>query len=111
MAPLVKGVILGMIGAVVLAPIVFLLALVGIPLFVAGAVVVGVLLAIPLLILAAISLPFIALAGVLGAALVVAMVAAAKIAIWVVLPIVLITLAITWLVRTSEARRAGAGSW
>jgi hypothetical protein len=109
MAPLVKGVLLGMVGAVVLAPIVFLLALVGIPLFVAGAVVIGVLLAIPLLVLAAISLPFLVLAGVLGAALVVALVAAAKIALWVVLPIALITLAVTWLVRTSESRRAASG--
>lgn len=106
MAPLVKGVLLGMIGAVVLAPFALLLALVGIPLFVAAAVVVGALLAVPLLVVAAISLPFFALAGVLAAALVVAFLAAVKIALWVVLPIALITLAITWLVRTSQAHRA-----
>ncbi len=104
MAPLIKGAILGIIGAVVLAPIALVLALFGIPLFVAGAIVLGAVLAIPLIIVAVLSIPFIAVLGVLGLVVAVAFIAAIKIAIWVVLPVVIVGLLLGWLVRTSRER-------
>ncbi len=105
MAPLIKGAILGIIGAVVLAPIALVLALFGIPLFVAGAIVLGTVLAIPLIIVAVLSIPFIAVAGVLGLVVAVAFIIAIKIAIWVVLPVVIVGLLLGWLVRTSRQRQ------
>jgi len=105
MGPLVKGVILGIVGAVVFVPLVLFLAILGIPLFMAALAVIGALLAVPLIVVAAISIPFVVLAGVVLVAIVAAVMVAAKVAIFVVLPIALVALAIGWLVRTSHARR------
>ena len=104
MAPLIKGAILGIIGAVVLAPIALVLALFGIPLFMAGAIVLGAVLAIPLIVVAVLSIPIIAVLGALGLVVVVALAVAVKIAIWVVLPVVIIGLLLGWLVRTNRDR-------
>ena len=104
MAPLIRGAILGVIGAVILAPIALLLALLGIPIFVAGAIVLGAVLAIPLIIFAVLSLPFIIVFGVLGIVIVVAVAVAIKFALWVVLPIVIVGLLVGWFLRTRRER-------
>ncbi len=105
MAPLVKGAILGVIGAIVLAPIALVLALFGIPLFIAGAIALGAVLAIPLIVVAVLSIPFIAVLAVLGLVLVIALTVAIKLAIWVVLPVVIVGLLLGWLVRASRQRQ------
>jgi hypothetical protein len=105
MGTLVKGVIFGIIGAVIFVPVVLFLAVLGIPLFIAALAVIGALLAVPLIVVAAISLPFIALAGIVLVAIAATILVAAKVAIFVVLPIALVALAIGWLIRTSHARR------
>lgn len=108
MGSLIKGVLVGLIGAVTIVPVVLLLALIGIPIFVAGAVVVGALVAIPVIIVAALSLPFLVLAALLVAAVAITVAVAVKVALFVVLPIAVIALAIGWLARTAQSRRATA---
>jgi hypothetical protein len=105
MGTLVKGVFIGVIGAVVLLPVALVLTLIGLPILLAGTAVVGAVLAVPLLVLAALSIPFIVLGAVAFAFVLVAAILAVKFALFVVLPIACLALAIAWLVRTVHARR------
>ena len=104
MGPIIRGVILGVIGAVVLAPVVLVLALFGIPLFMGGAIVLGAVLAIPLIIVAVLSIPLIVVFGALTLVVGIALLVAVKIALFVVLPIVVVGLFIGWLARRNQTR-------
>jgi hypothetical protein len=104
MGTLIKGLILGTIGAVVAIPALIVLALFGLPLFIAGAAVVGVFLVVPFIVLAALALPMLLVAGVFVAIFVVAIVVALKLALFVVLPILLLVMGISWIVRHAQAR-------
>jgi len=106
MGPLIKGVLLGLIGAIVVAPIVLILAILGLPFIVAGSIVLGVFFAIPIVLFAALTIPFLVLAALATAAVVVTVVLAAKLALFVVLPVVLIALAVSWLARARERQHA-----
>jgi hypothetical protein len=110
MGPLIKGVILGLAGVVVFAPLVLLLAVLGIPILAAGAAVLGILIAIPLIIFAALTLPVLLVGALVVIAIAVALVTAVKVALFVVLPMALVALAIGWLVKTNQAHRAELGS-
>ena len=105
MGALIKGLILGTIGAVLAVPALFILAVFGIPLFIAGAVMFGVVVAVPMIILAALALPLFVVFAVFIALFLVAVVLALKVALFVVLPVLLVALAISWLVRTAHSRR------
>jgi hypothetical protein len=105
MGALIKGLILGTIGAVLAVPALIILAIFGLPLFVAGAVLLGVFVAVPMIILAALALPLFVVFAVFIALFVVAVVLALKLALFVVLPILLVALGISWLVRTAHSRR------
>ena len=87
------------------AAIALVLALFGIPLFMAGAIILGAVLAIPLIVLAVLSIPIVAVLGVLGLVVVLALVVAIKIAIWVVLPIVIVGLVVGWFVRANRRQQ------
>lgn len=100
MGSLVKGVFFGMLGVIALLPVAIVLAILGLPILIAG----GLVLAIPLLVIAALSLPFIILAGVLGLVVFVMIMVALKIALFVVLPIAIVIMMIRWLTRTLAAR-------
>lgn len=105
MGTLIKGLILGTIGAVVAIPALIVLAVLGLPLFIAGVAVAGVFVAVPLIVLAALAMPVLLVAGVFIAIFVVAIAVALKLALFVVLPILLIAIGISWIVRTAHARR------
>jgi hypothetical protein len=105
MGVLIKGLILGTIGAVLAVPALIVLAIFGLPLFIAGAVLLGVFVAVPVMILAALALPLFVVAAVFIALFVVAVVLALKLALFVVLPILLVALGISWLVRAAQSRR------
>jgi hypothetical protein len=104
MGALIKGLILGTIGAVLAVPALIVLAIFGLPLFIAGAVLLGVFVAVPVMILAALALPLFVVFAVFVALFVVAVVLALKLALFVVLPILLVALGISWLVRAVHAR-------
>lgn len=106
MGPLIKGMFIGVVGAVVLLPAALLFAIIGLPLFLVGGALVAAALAVPLILVAALSLPFILLAGLAMVAVFVAAVIAIKIALFVVLPVALIALVIGWAVRTYHERHA-----
>jgi hypothetical protein len=105
MGTLIKGVFLGAIGAVVAIPALIVLALFGLPLFIAGAALLGVFVAVPFIVLAALALPMLLVAGVFAAIFVVAIAVALKLALFVVLPILLLVMGITWIVRHANSRR------
>ncbi len=105
MGALIKGLILGTIGAVLAVPALIVLAIFGLPLFFAGAVVLGVFVAVPLMILAALALPLFVVSAVFVVLFLAAVVVALKLALFVVLPILLVALGISWLVRAAHSHR------
>jgi hypothetical protein len=105
MGALIKGLILGTIGAVLAVPALIVLAIFGLPLFLAGAVVLGVFVAVPMIIVAALALPFFVVAVVFIALFAAAVLVALKLALFVVLPVLLVAMGISWLVRAAHSRR------
>jgi len=105
MGVLVRGIVLGTIGAVVAIPALIILAVFGVPLFFVGAALLGVFVAVPFIVLAALAIPFFVLFAVIVVGVLVAAVLALKVALFVVLPILLVALAVSWIVRHSQARR------
>jgi hypothetical protein len=105
MGALVKGLILGTIGAVLAVPALIVLAIFGLPLFIAGAVLLGVFVAVPLMILAVLALPFFVVSAMFIVLFVAMVVVALKLALFVALPILLVVLGISWLVRAARSHR------
>jgi hypothetical protein len=105
MGPLIKGIIFGTIGAILAIPALIILAVFGLPIFIVGAVLMGVFVAVPFIVLAALALPMLLVVAITFGLFVIAVVVALKLALFVVLPILLVALGISWLVRTAQAHR------